>query len=76
MQPGERESGLRFPAGDGQHPPARRPSPVGGVRQQNGLAHPRFAGDQQHLAGQPAVVHHSVQPSERRFPADDAGRLL
>ncbi len=28
MQPGERESGLRFPAGDRQHPHARRPGPV------------------------------------------------
>ena len=50
MQPGEREPGLRFPAGDRQHPRARQPRPVGGVRQQQGLADPRLADHQQNLA--------------------------
>jgi hypothetical protein len=50
MQPGERESGLRFPAGDGQHPHARQPRPFGGVGQQHSLAHPGFTGDDQDLA--------------------------
>ncbi len=50
VQPGEREPGFRFPAGDRQHPQARGPGPPGGVGQQHGLAHPGLAGDEQDLA--------------------------
>ena len=75
MQPGEREFRLRFPAGDRQHPHARRPGPVGGVRQQHGLAHPRLAGDQQDLAGQRDRIHQCAQPGQPGFPADDTCEL-
>ena len=74
MQPGEREPGLRFPAGDRQHPHARRPGPAGGVGQEHGLAHPRLAGDQQDLAGLRDRIHQRAQPGQPGVPADDAAR--
>ena len=74
MQPGEREFGLRFPAGDRQHPHPRRPGPAGGVRQQHGLAHPRLTGDQQHPAGLRDRIHQPAQPGQPSLPADDAAR--
>ena len=76
MQPGEREPGLRFPAGDRQHPHARRPGPAGGVRQQHGLAHPRLAGDEQDLACLRDRIHQPAQPGQPGFPADDGCGLL
>ena len=76
MQPGEREPGLRFPAGDRQHPHARRPGPFGGVGQQHGLAHPRFTGDQQHLAGRRDRIYQGAQPGQPGVPADDRCLLL
>ena len=72
MQPGERESGLRFPARDRQHPHARPPRPVGGIRQEHGLAHPRGTGNEQYLAGRWDRIHQSAQPGQPGFPADDA----
>ena len=57
MQPGEREFGLRFPASNGQYPHARQPGPVGGIRQEYGLAHARLTGDDQDPAGLRAWVH-------------------
>ncbi len=76
MQPGEREFGLRFPAGDRQYPHARRPGPSGGVRQQHGLAHPRLTGDQQDLACLRDRIHQSAQPGQPGVPADDGCGLL
>ena len=75
MQPGEREFRLRFPAGDGKYPHARRPCPVGCVRQEHGLAHARLADDEQDLACLRDRIHESTQPGNPGFPADEAGRL-
>ena len=71
MQPGEGESGLRFPAGDRQHPQAGPPGPAGGVGQEHGLAHPRLTGDQQDLAGLRDRIHQSAQPGQTGVPAND-----
>ena len=68
MQPGEREFRLRFPAGDRQHPHARRPGPSGGVGKEHGLAHARLAGDQQDLACPRDRLHEPAQPRKRRLP--------
>ena len=71
MQPGEREPGLRFPAGDRQHPHPRGPGPFGGVGQQHGLAHPRLTDDQQHLACGRDRIHQPAQPGQPSLPAND-----
>ena len=76
MQPGEREPGLRFPAGDRQHPHARPPGPAGRVRQQHGLAHPRLAGDDQDLSGRGDRIHQCGQPGQPGLPADDGCGVL
>ena len=62
MQPGEREPGLRFPAGDRQDPQTRQPGPADGVRQEHGLAHPCLAGDDQDLACLRGRIHQPAQP--------------
>ena len=76
VQPGEREFGLRFPAGDRQYPHARRPGPFGGVGQQRGLAHACLAGDDQDLARLRDRIHQRAQPGQRGVPADDGCGLL
>ena len=76
MQPGEREPGLRFPAGDRQHPHPRRPCPFGRIIQEHCLAHARLTGDQQHLAGLREGLYQSAQPGKPGFPANDACGLL
>ena len=75
VQPGEREFGLRFPAGDRQYPHARQPGPVGGVGQQRGLAYACLAGDDQHLACLRDRIHQPAQPGQPGLPPDD-GRGL
>ncbi len=76
VQPGEREFRLRFPAGDGQCPHARRPGPFGCVRQEHGLAHACLADDEQDPACLRDRIDESAQPGKRGFPADEAGGLL
>ena len=64
MQPGEREVGLRLPAGNRQRAHSCTARPLGYLRDQHGLAHPRLAQYHQHAARVRDGIYQRPQPGQ------------